>query len=285
VTLYGAVRRQWGTCGIALTCVLLWTFARAPLEALSNANLTNAFGQAAFGAAMGVFLWSGAGGSVSGAAFALSAVLMTTAFLSHFGTAIVGACVLGAASLTLVAARGGARRTGLALAAVGIAAAAIAYGAYYSHFHSVYRETITRVVSKADAGATGKLVAPPLVKVKRWWAGAADDFAPPSLPVLAAAAAGAVLLFRRRPRDLLSLVLLTWVVVWAGFSALGFFTPVSMRVNLASAPVFACLSAYALGRLATVSRAGVVAAALAVPLLAWEGVRMCLICLGLPSSW
>jgi hypothetical protein len=168
---------------------------------------------------------------------------------------------------------------------VGIAAAAVAYGAYYSHFHSVYRETITRVVSKADAGSTGTLVAPPLVKVKRWWAGAADDFAPPSLPVLAAAAAGAVLLFRRRPRDLLSLVLLTWVVVWAGFSVLGFFTPVSMRVNLASAPVFACLSAYALGRLATTSRAGVVVAALAVPLLAWEGVRMCLICLGLPSAW
>ena len=284
VTLYGAARRQWDHRGVALTCALLWTCARAPLEALSNANLTNAFGQAAFGAAMGLFLWSAAGGAVSRAALALSAALMTTAFLSHFGTAIVGACILGATSLTLVAARGGARRVGLTLAAVGIAAAAIAYVAYYSHFHSVYRETITRVVSKADAGATGKLVAPPLVKARRWWAGAADDFAPPSLPVLVAAAAGAVLLFRRRPRDGLSLVLLSWVVVWAGFTLMGFFTPVSMRVNLATAPVFACLCAYALGRLATTSRAGVVAAALAVPLLVWDGLRMCLICLGLPSG-
>ena len=103
------------------------------------------------------------------------------------------------------------------------------------------------------------------------------------LEELVAAAAGAVLLFRRRPRDVLSLVLLSWVVVWAGFTLMGFFTPVSMRVNLATAPVFACLSAYALGRLATTSRVGVVAAALAAPLLVWDGLRMCLICLGLPS--
>jgi hypothetical protein len=282
VTLYGAVRRQWGARAVALACALLWTCARAPLEALSNANLTNAFGQAAFGAAMGVFLWSAAGGAISRAAVALSAVLMTTAFLSHFGTAVVGACILGAASLTLVVARGRARPVGLALAAVGMAAAVIAYGAYYSHFHSVYRETITRVVSKADAGATGKLVAPPLVKARRWWAGGADDFGPPSLPVLVAAAVGVVLLFRRRPRDVLSLVLLSWVVVWAAFTLMGFFTPVSMRVNLATAPVFACLSAYALGRLTTTSRAGMVAAALGALLVAWDGLRMCLICLGVP---
>jgi hypothetical protein len=277
---YGAVRRQWNSRAIALLGAVLWTSARAPLEALTNANLTNAFGQAAFGAAMGAFLWSAAGGGLSTAAVVLATGLMTTAFLSHFGTLTVGACILGAAGLTLAATRGRARRIGLILAGVGMTAAAVAYVFYYSHFHGVYRDTITRVLSKPDSAATGKLVAPPLVKAQRWWAGHADDFAPPRVPVAVAAVAGAALLFRRRPRDVLSLVLLSWLAVWAGFTALGFLTPVSMRVNLATAPVFVCLSAYALGTLAATSRAGLVLAAVGAVLVASDGLRLCLACLG-----
>jgi len=285
VTFYGAARRQWDNRAAALLCALLWPLARAPIQALSNANLTNAFGQAVFGAGMGVFLWSAAGGAVSITATVLAALLMATAFLSHFGTATVGACILGAAGLTLVVSAGRNRRIGLVLVGVGLAAAAFAYVVYYSHFHAVYSETIARVMSKADAGATGKLVGPPLVKAKRWLAGVADDFAPPSVPVFVAAVAGAVLLVRRRPRDVFSLVLLSWIVVWAGFSALGIFTPVTMRVNLAAAPAFVCLSAYALNGLATTSRAGLVLAAAGVLLFAWDGLRMFLGCLGVPAPF
>jgi hypothetical protein len=280
VTFYGAARRAWDNRSAALLCAFLWPCARAPVEALSNANLTNAFGQAVFGAAMGVFLWSAAGGGLSAWAIALTTLLMATAFLSHFGTATVGACILGAAGVTLVAATGRKRRIGLVLVGVGLAAAAFSYIIYYSHFHTVYRETITRVMSKPDATQIGKLVAPPWVKAQRWWAGQADDFAPPRIPVVVATVAGAVLLFRRRPRDVLSLVLLSWIVVWAGFSALGLLTPVSMRVNLATAPVFVCLSAYALGTLAATSRAGLVLAAVGAVLVASDGLRMCLTCLG-----
>ena len=49
VALYGAVRRQWSDRRAAFMVAALWPFARAPLEALSNANLTNLFGQGIFG--------------------------------------------------------------------------------------------------------------------------------------------------------------------------------------------------------------------------------------------
>jgi hypothetical protein len=285
VTFYGAARRQWDNRSAALFCALLWPLARAPIEVLSNANLTNAFGQAMFGVAMGAFLWGVAGGWISKTAIAVATLLMTTAFLSHFGTATVGACILGAVGLTLVATPGRTRRIGLVLVGVGIAAAAIAYVVYYSHFHAVYGETITRLMSQPDAGVAGKLVAPPSVKARLWWDGRADDFAPPRVPVLVAAVAGAVLLARRRPRDVLSVVLLVWIAVWAGFSALGLLTPISMRMNLATTPAFVCLSAYALGSLAGTSRAGAVLAAVGAVLFASDGVRMCLVCLGLTPAF
>ena len=44
IAIWAAARRQWND-RTALLCVILWLFARAPLQALSNANLTNAFGQ------------------------------------------------------------------------------------------------------------------------------------------------------------------------------------------------------------------------------------------------
>jgi drug/metabolite transporter superfamily protein YnfA len=56
-------------------------------------------------------------------------------------------------------------------------------------------------------------------------------------------------------------------------------------VNLATAPVFVCLSAYALGTLADTSRFGRVLAAVGAVLVASDGARMCLVCLGLPPAF
>jgi hypothetical protein len=76
-----------------------------PVLAPGNAHLTNAFGQALCGAAMGVFLWSAACGGLPTAAVALTTLMRATAVLSHSVTATVGACILGAAGLTLAAGR------------------------------------------------------------------------------------------------------------------------------------------------------------------------------------
>jgi len=69
------------------------------------------------------------------------------------------------------------------------------------------------------------------------------------------------------------------------FTALGVFSPISIRVNLAAAPVFVCLAAYALSALAGRSRPGAVAAVFAAAVIAWDGVRVCLACLGRGPAW
>jgi hypothetical protein len=55
-------------------------------------------------------------------------------------------------------------------------------------------------------------------------------------------------------------------------------------VNLAAAPVFVCLAAYALSALAGRTRAGLAAAVLVAAAIAWDGIRVCLACLGLGPS-
>jgi hypothetical protein len=286
IGFYAATRRQWNDGRAALACAVLWTLSRAPLEALSNANLTNVFGQGVFGIAMAGVAWLSAG-TASVVSLAATWLSIVVAFLSHFGTTLVGLPTLGVAGVTLIAlGRGHARRAGAWVLVLTLTASAASYVVYYSHFTSVYRQTVARVSSRQPEPPTrSKLVAPPAVKLRQWYAGIGDDYGRPSLPLLATAVAGAVLLARRRPREGVTLVLAGWGLIWVGFTALGVFSPVSMRVNLAAAPVFVCLAAYTLSALAGRWRFGAVAAALVAVVIAWDGVRICLGCLGLRSNW
>ena len=286
VGLYAALRRQWNDGRAALGCATLWMLARAPLEGLSNANLTNVFGQGVFGAAMAGVGWLSAG-AVSVVALAGTCLTIFVAFLSHFGTTMVGLPLLGAVSVALmVFGRGAARRAGVWVLALTLIASAASYVVYYSHFTTVFRQTFERVTSRQPEPPTrSKLVAPPAEKLKQWYVGTGDDYGRPGLPLLATALAGAVLLARRRPRDGVTLVLAGWGLVWVVFTALGVFSPISIRVNLAAAPVFVCLAAYALSALAGRSRPGAVAAVFAAAVIAWDGVRVCLACLGRGPAW
>ncbi len=286
IGLYSAVRRQWNDGRAALVCATLWMFARAPLEGLSNANLTNVFGQGVFGVAMAGVGWLSAG-AVSVVALAGTCLSIFVAFLSHFGTTMVGLPLLALVSAALVVfGRGAARRAGVWVVALTLIASAASYLVYYSHFNTVFRQTFERVTSRQPEPPTkSKLVAPPTEKLERWYAGTGDDYGRPSLPVLATALAGAVLLARRRPRDGVTLVLAAWGLIWIGFTALGVLSPISIRVNLAAAPAFVCLAAYTLSALAARSRPGAAAAAVAAAVIAWDGVRTCLACLGLGPGW
>jgi hypothetical protein len=286
VGLYAAARRQWSDGRAALACAALWTVAQAPLEALSNANLTNVFGQGMFGAAMSGVAWMSAG-AVSLASLAGTWLLLVIAFLSHFGTTLAGLptlAVVGAALATV--GRGHARRAGVWVLALALAASAASYVVYYSHFTTVYRQTLARVSSRQPEPPTAsKLVAPAAVKLQRWYAGTGDDYGRPGAVLFATAVAGAALLGKRRQRDGVTLVLASWALAWAGFTALGVFTPISIRVNLAAAPVFVCLAAYALSALAGRSRVGSLAAVGLALAITWDGVRTCLACLGVGTNW
>ena len=99
LALYGAARRQWNDRATALMCAALWPLARAPFEALSNANLTNLFGQSVFGAALAGIAWMAAGSTVAGPGLLVISALLVIAFLSHFGTVTVGVSMLGAAGV------------------------------------------------------------------------------------------------------------------------------------------------------------------------------------------
>ncbi len=286
IGLYAAVRRQWNDGRAALVCATLWMFARAPLEGLSNANLTNVFGQGVFGVAMAGVGWLSAG-AVSVAALAGTCLAIFVAFLSHFGTTMVGLPLLALVSVALMAfGRGAARSAGVWVLALTLIASAASYVVYYSHFTPVFRQTFARVTSPQPEPPTkSKLVAPPAEKLRRWYGGTGDDYGRPSLPLLATALAGAALLARRRPGDGVTLVLAAWGIVWVGFTALGVLSPISIRVNLAAAPVFVCLAACAVSGLAGRARPGAAAAVVVAAVIAWDGVRVCLACLGLGPSW
>ena len=286
VAIWAAAQRQWNA-RTALLCVILWLFARAPLQALSNANLTNAFGQAVFGLAMGAIVWNAAGQRTSLMGLVAVGGLLIVAFLAHFSTVSVGIPILGTVGVVLMAAeRAYTRRFGVWVLVVVLAAAALSYVVYYSHFHDIYATTFARVASsQSDAPTESKLVASPAVKFKNWIRGTSDDYGLPGPPLLVCAAIGLFLILKERRREAFTLVLAGWVLVWGGFTVVEIFTPVELRVNLAAAPVFVCLGAYALGALAARSRGSAILAVAGALLIAWDGVRVGLICVGVNPRW
>lgn len=282
--LYGAVRRQWDNGAAALITAALWPFATAPLQALSNANLTNLFGQSVFGAGLAALAWIGAASSRSIVALAGAAALLAIGFLSHFGTVTVGLAILGAVgTLLLVAGDRPMRMHGLRVFGGLAVALALAWFVYYSHstFRPVYRQTWTAVAERQNDDSS-KMVAAPSVKLERWWSGTGDDYGRPGLVVLLTAAAGAGLLVRSR-RSAAGLVFLGWLLAWVALSVLGILTPFTLRANLATAPVFVALSAIALGALASRARAGRLAAIVVGVLIAWDGLRILTACLQLAT--
>jgi hypothetical protein len=288
LAIYAAARRQWNDRATALLCAALWPFARAPFQGLCNANLTNVFGQGFFGLAIGLIVWAAAGARTSAAGARISAtgltlggLCLTVGFLSHFSTLSVGLPILAAGAVTLAAlGHGAVRRLGVWVIVVTLAASATAYVVYYRHFTGVFRTTIARV-STTERVETGRsIAASPAIKARLWIAGATNDYGLPGWPLLAAACAGAALLIRRRGRDALTLVLAGWALVWMGFSALGILTTVEMRASLATAPVFVCLGAYALGALASKPGPGTLLASAATLIIVWDAVSAWLRCLG-----
>jgi hypothetical protein len=283
VALYIVAKRQWPHSRVPLLAAALYPFARAPFEALSNANLTNLFGQGIFGLALAAIAWFAAGAAASWIALALALALLVIAFLSHFGTLTVGVCVLGAvAAGLLIAGRGFVRRAGVWVIGLTLAAFAVAWVMYYSRpeFRAVYAKTYASM-SAREADNTSKIDASPAVKLQRWWSGIGDDYGRPGVAVLVATVVGLFLALRRQPREGATLVFAFWIAAWLALSALGILTSLTLRANLAVAPAMAFFAAVTLAAIADRSRAGMVAAAGVFLLLAWNGWQVAIACLEL----
>jgi hypothetical protein len=283
VALFVAVRRQWPDRAAAWLVVLLWPLARAPFDALSNANLTNLFGQTSFATAMAVVAWMAASGRAGWRAPGLLWLMLVVAWLSHFGTLTVGIIITTVLTGSLVAlGRGSARRAGAIVALVACLAGAAAWVAYYGDpsFRTVYQQTYERVRAPQQDDSS-KLVASPGVKWQRWWDGVGDDYGRPGVPVLLACLAGLLMIGRQRPRDGAGLVFLAWIAAWIGLSVLGLLTPMTFRANLAAAPAVAVASAFAIGAVAGRGRSGLALAAIATAVLAWDGWQVAVSCLRL----
>jgi hypothetical protein len=277
LAIYVALRAAWNNRWAPLLFAGLWPFARAPLATLCTSNLTNLYGQGVFGVALGVVGWMAARRRAPRWAVAALAALLSVAFLSHFSTLSVGVPLVAAIALVLaVAGASIERRLAVWIAVALVAAMAVSYAAYYSHFTTVYRTTLTRIVSGDGRGEARSMAAPAAIKFERWRHDVSLDFG--GLAIVTALA-GAGWLAVRRPRDGLTLVLAGWGATWLLFSALGIVTAIEMRANLAAAPLVMALAAFALGSLGQSSRVGAAAAALVAVAVAWDGFAHWMHCL------
>jgi hypothetical protein len=277
LAIYFALRVAWSNRWAPLLFAGLWPFARAPLATLCTSNLTNLYGQGVFGVALGLVGWMAARRRAPWWSVSAVALLLAVAFLSHFSTLSVGVPLVALVVVVLAIAGASAeRRLAAWIAAALVAAMVVSYAAYYSHFTTVYRTTIARVVSGEGGGEARSMAAPASIKFERWRHDVSLDFG--GLAIVTAFA-GACWIAVRRPRDGLTLVLAGWAATWILFSALGIFTAVEMRTNLAAAPLVAALAAFALGSLGESSRAGTGVAVLVTGVLVWDGFAQWMHCL------
>jgi hypothetical protein len=206
-----------------------------------------------------------------------AALLFAVGFLSHFSTLSVGVPLVFAVALALVAGgRGPTRRLGAGVLAALVAALAIAYALYYSHFHQVYQATFARITSGEGADESGSMVAPLGEKAARWIHDASLNF---SVPLVVAAVVGLVWLGGRERRSPVTLVFAAWAAIWITFSALGVFTAIEMRANLAVAPLAIACAAAGIGRVSQWSRIGTPLAIAVVLAISWLGFAEWMMCL------
>jgi hypothetical protein len=241
--LFAAVSRRWG----AGTGVVAAGFALAvPIvtETVATANLTNVFAQSCFSLAIVWIGWHLASTRTVLAA-AGAAALLSAAFLSHFSTAVVGAPAAVLVATVVALARVPKERMSWRWIAVAVVVSlAASYAIYYSHFHDVYARTLSRVGSgeAADTSLVATLGQHSESKAVTMMRFLLSNY---GWAALLLAAAGFVIAVRRDARDGWTLVLLALATTVAAFIALGAFTPIEMRANLAAQPLVAAFAALA----------------------------------------
>ena len=162
----------------------------------------------------------------------LASLFLLCAFLSHFGTLLLGAPL----SLLLALLRGEGRP--LRRAAPVLVALVASFLLYYRRFMGVVVEAWDRITSLHGAAAVGPMTAPLSDKLTRmsggesWWISAV---------ILVSLAVG--LATWSKNREPLARILAAWLLVAAAFGLLGLLTPVQVRSALSARAAVAALSA------------------------------------------
>jgi hypothetical protein len=163
-----------------------------------------------------------------------ASVWLLYAYLSHFGTLLLGAPL----SFLLAVAQGEMlTRVGRRVAPVLLALAA-SFLLYYRHFMSVVVDAWDRLSYLQGTVAAGPMAAPASDKLARMAGG--DDWWVPLL-VLSTVVLG--MATWPRDRKPLARILFVWMLVVVGFALLGLVTPVQVRSALAGRPAVAVLCA------------------------------------------
>jgi len=269
--LFAVVTARWGT---RLGGVLATLFALAvPVvtQTISTANLTNAFAQSCFSLAL---VWIGWWlPTTRWLVAALGTIaLLVAAYLSHFSTAVIGMPVAVVAVVCVALTREAREaRAWRWLALSVLLALGLSYALYYSHFHEVYARTLSRIgTEKTDASLVATLAehseSKPVTLLRfllvnyGWGA-------------LVLACVGAVSAVKSGWRQGWTLLLTGLGLVVLFFLALGAFSPIEMRANLAAHPLVAALAALGASWLWTTGRlAPRVVASLAVVWSVWTAV-------------
>jgi hypothetical protein len=152
--LYPLIVRTWSDRLDGAVATVLFSVVPISAVVISNANLTNAFGEAIALAAMAVVvMW--AGERVSIARVVLWSALASLAFLSHVSTfAISLTTLLTLAVLYVLPIAPGLRAAGRALFLATFVAVAFATVTYYGHFGDVYRGALRVRQTAASNPAT-----------------------------------------------------------------------------------------------------------------------------------
>ena len=248
--LYAAIRRHWQAPATATLAVLLWVVADAPFFAFRSANLTNLFGDALFGIALIGVVRLTAASRPGIPVFVTAALLLTVAFLSHFGTIGVGAVSAGMIAVVLIGfGRSSVRAAGIALLLAVLTACAWSYAVYYRHFMPVYQQTLARISSSEGRPAAEGGVGSPVSRLRAQFTLRGTALQRAGWACSAGAVLwGAFVLWRRRSPDALSLTVLGWSLGFVLIWGVGILTAIQMRANLSAAPLFALLAATGLER-------------------------------------
>jgi hypothetical protein len=163
-----------------------------------------------------------------------ASVWLLYAYLSHFGTLLLGAPL----SFLLAVSQGEMlTRIGRRVAPVLLALFA-SFLIYYRHFMSIVVDAWDRLTYVQGAVATGPMAAPAADKLARmtggndWW-----------VPVLVLCTVALGMATWPRDRKPLARIVFVWMLVVFGFALLGLVTPVQVRSALAGRPAVAVLCA------------------------------------------
>jgi hypothetical protein len=234
--LYAAIARHWGDRLAGALAVLLFHAVPLPYGLIGNANMTNAFGQAA---AL-IAVTAAAAWSLHWRSFLLMAglfALVSLAFLSHISTAAhLGVTLLALALLCRWLGDQESRASAWPILAVTLVAALGSWVIYYGHFTEVYATALQKMratpqvvaaprasgdATRSSAQGAGSPVRPPSSLLTRSSNALGLTTVAIGWPIGALAVAGMWRLWQSRARDRLSMLIAAWAATYLVFLAVG----------------------------------------------------------------